>query len=149
MKNKTHLFVVEKITKKYRDGQIDFANKILDVDETDLKVTGDLQMSMETLIDKCKEGDYIFIVETKWITNRSKPTNYEKIFKFGDSCSRKNISIQILNPLSDIDYRFNFKYNGYKVRVRQGVSNGKSIDYGLYDYDQGDTWQTKGVTSEK
>jgi hypothetical protein len=35
MINKTYLFIVEKITKKYRDGQIDFATKILDLKEID------------------------------------------------------------------------------------------------------------------
>ena len=140
MINKTYLFIVEKITKKYRDGQIDFATKILDLKEIDLKVTGDLHMSMETVIDKCKAGDTIFIVETKLITNRWAKTDYKKIFKYGDACYKKNIYIRILNPLNDIDYKFNFKYDQSGVILRQGVSNGKSIDYGLYDYDQVDTW---------
>jgi hypothetical protein len=150
MQNKIYLYLNEKVTLRYRNGQFEFALKMLGENEIDLYVYTDRMISIEGLLDKCNAGDTIFVVETRWLQSEFIKTKmvdgkvvepkWVQIIKFGDACYKKHVFIQILNPLHELEHRFNFKYGQTRLILRHGVANGKRIDNGLYANKQKNTW---------
>ena len=150
MQNKIYLYLAEKVTIRYRNGQIKFALKMLGENPIDLHIHGDRNISIEGLLDKCNAGDTIFLVETRWLQSefiKTKMVNgkvvepkWVQIIKLGDACYKKHVFIQILNPLHALEHSFNFKYGQNRLILRQGVANSKRIDNGLYANKQKNTW---------
>jgi hypothetical protein len=58
-----YLYLAEKVTIRYRNGQIKFALKMLGENHIDLHIHGDRNISIEGLLDKCNGCCPVFVTK--------------------------------------------------------------------------------------
>lgn len=117
MKMHIYVFITVKISTDYTRRQLRFVSEILIRNKIQINYINDNEETLYGLLDRCNGGDTILVVETAPMLTQ------KQAFCFLELSDKKNVSFQILNPVSPSELIMNRRRPNPALHLSEGVCN--------------------------